>query len=296
MDALISHVVDFRGVSIKKVASLTWAEIRADDVFGRSAQLGYYFFLALFPFLIFVIASLSVVGSADRGRVVLFGLFSRLLPRPAFQLITTTFTGILRAGGPLKMSVGIVVSIWSASMGMSAVMDTLNAAYRVKETRSLVKQYLIAIGLTIGIALVLAVSLVVVVFGDKIIDYQGLGAIPSFLWRLAEWPISFVVLFLAFAITYRFAPDLKNQRWHRIAPGAVLGVILLILTSAGLRLYLHYSDTYDVTYGSLGAAIVLLLYFYLGGLAVLSGGALNGVMERLAHAGAPEPLSSRTRA
>src|SRR5581483_2107314 len=109
-------------MTLKETVSRTWQGIRADDVFGRAAQLAYYFFLALFPFLIFVIATLSVFGTADRGRAVLFAVFARFLPPAAFQLISQTFTDIIKASGPLKMSFGIVFSIWSASMGMSAVM------------------------------------------------------------------------------------------------------------------------------------------------------------------------------
>ncbi|MFY9673889.1 MAG: YihY/virulence factor BrkB family protein [Terriglobales bacterium] len=274
---------DLHGVSIKEVVKRTWEEIRRDDVFGRSAQLAYYFFLALFPFLICVIASLSVFGSADRGRAVLFGLFARLLPRPAFLLISNTFNDILRTGGHLKMSLGIVITLASASMGMSAVIDTLNAAYRLKETRSVIRQYLTAIGLTLAIALLLVVSLIAVIIGDRIADARGFSDIAATAWRVAEWPITLGVLFAAFAITYHFAPDVKDREWHWITPGAVLGIVLLILMSVGFRIYLRYSQTYEETYGSLGDVIVLLLCFYLGGMAVLAGGALNGVMQNLAR-------------
>src|ERR1700680_3200667 len=127
------------GLSFKEVAKRTWAELLEDDVFGRAAHLACYFFLALFPFLICVIASLSLFGTADRGRALLFQFFANALPPSAFDLINRTFDEIIRSSGPLKMSFGIVASLWSASMGMSAIMDTLNAALQVKETRSLFK-------------------------------------------------------------------------------------------------------------------------------------------------------------
>ncbi|HVM92612.1 MAG TPA: YihY/virulence factor BrkB family protein [Terriglobales bacterium] len=287
---MTSNLFDLHGVPVKEAASRTWSEIRADDVFGRAAQLAYYFFLALFPFLIFVIASLSVFGSADRGRMVLFGLFARILPRPAFQLIRDTFNEIIQSGGPLKMSLGILVSVWSASMGMTAIMDTLNAAYRLKETRSLLKQYMIAIVLTIAVAMLLVFSTAIVVLVDGFIAEHVFGPIAAFVWHAMEWLLTLAVLFLAFEITYYFAPNSNSRRWYWISPGAILGIILLILTSGGLRVYLRYSGNYDVTYGSLGAVIVLLLSFYLGGLAVLSGGALNGVLERIAAADVRKPL------
>ena len=261
--------------------------MRADDVLGRSAQLAYYFFLALFPFLIFVVASLSVLGSADRGRAWLFHLFARFLPVPAFQLISTTFNEILKAGGPLKMSFGIVVSLWSASMGMTAVMDTLNSAYKVKETRSLAKQYAVAFGLTVGIALILVLSILAVLIGDRLTTEIVRGHIVVAIWKIMQWPIALSVLLLLFAVTYHYAPNIPNRKWHWITPGSVAGISLLLLISIGLRVYFRYAGTYTVTYGSLGAVIVLLLSFYLSGVAVLSGGVVNAVLDSLASRKSP---------
>jgi membrane protein len=274
-----NSLFSLRGLPLKEVAKRTWAEILDDDVFGRAAQLAYYFFLALFPFLIFVIASLSVFGAADRGRELLFRFFAEALPPPAFNLVAKTFDEIIRSSGPLKMSFGIVASLWSASMGMSAIMDTLNAAFKVKETRSLFKQYAVAIGLTVGIALLLIISVVIAVFGDAIINALTLGKVVAITWRIAQWPLVLALILLAFAAIYYFAPNLPNRRWHWFTPGAILAVILWMVVSFGLRIYLHFVSTYSVAYGSLGAVIVLLLWFYLSGAAVLSGAVLNAVLE-----------------
>jgi membrane protein len=271
-----------RGVSIIEIAKRTWAEIRADDVFGRAAQLAYYFFLALFPFLICVIASLSIFGRADRGRALLGVLFTRVLPATAYELIDKTIIEVIQSSGPLKMSFGIVFSLWSASMGMSAVMDTLNAAYKVKETRPFVKQYAIAIGLTVGHTILVVLSLLIVVSGDQFVSNFAPGNILATAWKITQWPFALAVLLLALALTYYFAPDLKDRRWHWITPGSIAGVFLLVAVSIGLRVYVRYSGSYSAIYGSLGAVIVLLVCFYLGGVAILSGGALNGVLEGLA--------------
>jgi membrane protein len=270
-----------RVVSTIEIAQRTWAEIREDDVFGRAAQLAYYFFLALFPFLICVITSLSVFGRADRGRALLGGLFSRIFPAAAYQLIDKTFIEIIQSTGPLKMSFGIIFALWSASMGMSAVMDTLNAAYKVKETRSLIKQYSIAIGLTFGLTLLTVVSLLIVVLGDQLVGYFSTGYFIAIVWKITQWPLALAVLLLALAITYHFAPDFKNRKWRWITPGSVTGVLLLVILSIGVRIYIRYSGGYSAVYGSLGAVIVLLVCFYLGGVAILSGGSLNGVLESL---------------
>lgn len=281
----------FGGVSATDVAKRTWIEIRVDDVFGRAAQLAYYFFLALFPFLIFIVASLSVFGYADRGRAVMFQVVSRILPGPASQLISSTFEAILRSGGPLKMSFGIVFSVWSASMGMSAVLDTLNAIYRVKEKRSVVKQYAIAVGLTVGLGILIILTLLIVAFGNDLVEAVSHGGLLSSVWNIARWPIGIALLLLAFAITYYFAPDVANRKWHWVTPGAIAGTVLLTLVSIGLRIYLLYAGVSPGEYGPLGAVIVLLLAFYLYGIALLSGAALNGVLEGI---GAADSRGSHT--
>jgi membrane protein len=266
---------------LKEVVKRTWSEMRAHDVFGRAAQLAYYFFLALFPFLICVIAALSVFGAADRGRYLLFSFLARLLPAPAFQLIVDTFSQILAAGGPLKMSLGILASLWSASLGMNAMMETLNEAYRVKETRPIFKRYPIAIALTIGMGLLVVLSTLTVVIGDRITAALNLPQTMSLAWRIVEWPLAVVLLLFGFDLTYYFAPDLRNRRWRWVTPGAAMGVLLLVLVSIGVRIYLRFYGRYNSTYGSLGGVIVLLLCFYLGGIAVLSGGVLNGVLVEI---------------
>ena len=280
----MASLFSLSGARVAEVAKRTWAEILADDVFGRAAQLAYYFFLALFPFLIAVISALSVFGAADRGRAVMFHFFGHALPPIALQLINNTLLGIIQSSGPLKMSFGVLGSLWSASMGMSAVMDTLNAAFKVQETRSLVKQYAVATALTVAITLLLVVAIVIVVFGDTIIMALSLGHMLAILWEALEWPVALALILFALAITYYFAPNVRDRRWHWITPGGVVAVILWIAASIALRIYFHFFHSYNGTYGSLAAVIVLLLWFYISGIAVLAGAALHGVLRSLAAA------------
>jgi membrane protein len=281
-------------LALREVANRTWAQLRENDVLGRAAQLAYYFFLALFPFLVCVIASLSVFGFADRGRIILAELLARFVPTPAFQLINGTIDQIIQASGPVKMSFGIIASLWSASMGMGAIMSTLNAAYKVQESRSLFRQYLIAIELTGGIAILLIASLVVAVFGDDLVAAVFSGHTVFVLWKIAKWPLGLASLVLTFEITYYFAPDVDvdERDWRWITPGTVVGIFFLAIVSIGLRIYLHYSGSFGAAYGSLGAVIVLLLWFYLSGIALLSGGVLNAVMENSGARDLPATLQS----
>jgi membrane protein len=264
-------------------------EIRADDVLGRAAQLASYFFLALFPFLICVIASLSIFGFADRGRMLLLEVASRFVPPPAFQLIGSTIDQIIKASGPFKMSLGIVASLWAASMGMGAVMSTLNAAYKTAESRSLFMQYVVAIALTAGVASIIISALVVAVFGDDVVDALSNGNLPLQIWRIAKYPLGLATLAITFEVIYYFAPDVDERDWHWITPGTVVGIFFLVVVSIGSRIYLRYSSSYGAAYGSLGAVIVLLLWFYLSGIALLAGGVVNAVLENPAAEVPPRP-------
>ncbi len=167
-------------------------------------------------------------------------IFAGGLPPSAFELINATFTDIIRASGPLKMSFGLVVSLWSASMGMSAVMDTLNAAYDVKESRSLLEQYAVAVGLTLGSALLLVISVVIVLFGDTIVEALSHGGVIADVWKIAQWPLVLALILFAFALIYYLAPDFPNRQWHWITPGAILGLVLWMAVSVALRIYLHF--------------------------------------------------------
>jgi membrane protein len=274
-----AKILTRRNATTIEIAKRTLAGIRAGDVFGRAAQLAYYFFLALFPFLICVIASLSMFGTADRGRYLIFGLLVRFLPAPAFQLISATFSQIIEAGGPLKMSFGIVFSLWSASMGMSAIMDTLNGAYKAVETRSLAKQYAVATCLTLAVALLLVVSILVVLLGEEIAGRPSFGVLGWIAVKILQWILGFASLLLTLEVIYYFGPNIKNRQWKWITPGAIASILLLAIVSLGLRIYLRLSGSYGSAYGSLGAVIVLLLFFYVSGVAVLFGGVLNGILE-----------------
>ncbi len=211
----------------------------------------------------------------------MFGVLGRFLPTQASQLIGNTFNEIIRFGGPLKMSFGIVFSLWSASMGMNAIMDTLNAAYGVKETRSFIKQYAVAVGLTLGIAVLLISGILAVVLGNDAAGRLFAGNFAHIAWKVLQWPLGMIVLLLVLATIYYFAPDLTERTWHWISPGSILGAFLLMTMSIGLRLYMHYSSGYEAAYGSLGAVIILLLFLYMSGIAVLSGGILNGVLQKM---------------
>jgi membrane protein len=278
----------------KELAKRVWKEVQADEVFGRAAELSYYFLLALFPFLIFLTSIIGfVLGSGSGTRQKLFDYLAQVMPPSAYQLISSTMTEVSTASSGGKISFGIIAALWAASNGMSAITTSLNVAYDLKDSRPWWKQRLTAIGLTIALSILIILSLLLVVTGSGIADWLastfGLGSTFPLVWKTLQWPVVLGCMILAFALIYYFAPDFREQAWQWLTPGAAIGVVLWLLVSIGFRVYLHYFDSYSATYGSLGAVIILMLWLYFTGVAVLVGGEINSEIEHAAaKQGQPE--------
>jgi membrane protein len=282
------------GLTWKDLGRRVWSEIQEDDVFGRSAQLAYYFLLALFPLLLFLTSVIGLVmGSGTGLRHSLFNYLSQVLPGSAFKLIDSAMYEVSAASGGGKVAFGILAALWAASNGMGAITQALNVAYDVEESRPWWKQRLTAVGLTVALSVLIISALVLVLYGGRIIEHvaggYGFGEVFTIMWKVLQWPIAIAFMLVAFALIYYLSPDLHDQKWTWVTPGSAIGVGLWLLISFGFRLYLHFFDSYSKSYGSLGAVIVLMLWLYLSGAAILIGGEVNSEIENAAaKAGAPD--------
>ena len=281
------------GLTWKDLGKRVWADIGKDDIFGRAAQLSYYFLLALFPLLLFLMSVIGLImGAGTELRQSLFNYLGKVLPSSASQMVSNTVFEVSNASSGGKISFGILAALWAASAGMGAISESLNIAYHVKETRPWWKRRLIAVGLTLALAILIITALVIVLYGGRIADglasSYSLGTGFTLAWKILQWPIVLFFLLLGFALIYYWAPDLRDQDWRWVTPGSVVAVVLWLLVSFGFRLYLHYFNSYSKTYGSLGAVIILMLWFYFTGAAILIGGEVNSDIEAAAaREGAP---------
>lgn len=287
------------GLTVRELGQRVWKRLLADDIFGYAAQLSYYFLFALFPLLLILITVLGFFADAGTDlRLSLFQYLARLMPPSAAGLIIQTIDEINQAASGSKISLGILATLWAASSGMGALIAGLNGAYGIKETRPWWKVRLISIGLTIVLSIVIVAGLTLIFYGGRIgsglADAHGLGAAFTVGWNLVQWPIGLILIVLFFSAIYYFAPSPHGQTWHFISPGALVGLVLWLLVSFGFRLYLHYFNSYSKTYGSLGAVIILLLWFYLTGTAILLGGEVNSEIYH-AKTGEPKKKVSRVR-
>jgi len=290
---------EVRRLGFRRIAERVWAAMTEDELLGRSAQLAYYFFFSLFPGLV---AASAVVGMvATSGRAFsdrLFAYIGAVIPPSAFQVVLDAFNQTASASSGGKVALGLAVALWSASAGTAAIQDALNAVYKVKERRPFWRTRLQAIALTVVVGALVVLALTALMGGDTVARYlSGIVKLPTLflvLTRLLAWPVAFGILAVAFALVDYVAPDVKQAQWKWLTPGAVIGILLWLAVSTGLRVYLHFFNSYSVTYGSLGAVIVLLTWFYLSGLSLLLGAEINKVIEDLAAERAAEARSGST--
>ena len=282
------------GLSWKQLLKRVYIETTEDGILGYAAQLSYYFLLALVPALLFLTSLLGYFAGEDSQlRAGLFRYLSAVLPGDASQLVAKTVNDVTQGSGGGKLSFGILATLWAASSGMTAMSESLNAAYDLKETRPWWKVRLIAIALTLVLSFLIVTALALVLYGHNLADAVavrfGMGDEFALVWKIAQWPIVFVFVLLSFTLIYYFAPDAHDQDWKWLTPGSIIGIVLWLLVSFAFRAYLHFFNSYSTTYGSLGAVIILMLWFYFSGAAILVGGEINSeIEEEMAKRDAPD--------
>lgn len=280
---------DLKDIPYNRVVKRVWRGLFEDRVFGWAAELGFYFLFALFPTLICASSILGLVArSARQFYGELLGHLALVIPTSAMGAVLKTFNETTAASTSGKVTFGLIAAIWSASVGVSAIQETLNAVYNIEDRRSYLVARLQAIGLTILLIVMVSAGLGSMLGGDyfahligarvhdTVLQIAGTAAV-----RLVSWTVAAVLLALTFAVLYYWAPDC-NMRWHWITPGAMVGIVGWMLASLGFRIYLHYFNTYSVTYGSLGAVVILLMWFYITGLMLLIGAEVNSQIEAAA--------------
>jgi membrane protein len=264
-----------------QLARRTWTEVLADNCLGLAAQLAYYFFLALFPALLFLVAIISFIP-IDNLLDTITGTLARVAPSEVLNLIQEQILEIAEDKDGGLLTLGMVGTIWSTSSGMTAIIDTLNTTYDIQEGRSWWKVRLTAIGLTVALAVFIVASTVLVVAGpelaDRVASWIHMGTAFALTWKLLQWPVVFGLVSLGIAIIYYYAPD-AEQDWIWITPGSIFATVLWLLVSLVFRYYVVSFGSYTETYGAIGAVIVLMLWFYLSALAVLVGAELNAEIE-----------------
>ncbi|HKP69662.1 MAG TPA: YihY/virulence factor BrkB family protein, partial [Pyrinomonadaceae bacterium] len=256
------------------------------EISSASAQVAFYFSFAFFPLLLFLVSLLGLVlDSTDQLRAELYQYLAQIMPFSAYQLVRTTMDEIIETSSGSKLTLGLLVTLWSASAGVDSLRSALNNVYELLETRSWWWTKLQSLILTLLFIMLLGVALVGVTSGWGLVKASlgGLGLQVDSVWivSLIQWGSIVVVMVLATAVIYSWLPCFKKFHWVWISPGSITAIIVWIVIGAGFRVYLQYFNSYNKAYGSLGAVIILMLWMYITGLALLLGGAINSVLTEM---------------
>ena len=276
---------DLKDLLSFRALKATVQEFQRDDALGIAAQLAYYLILALFPFILVLVSLMGTFGSEELASEVLT-YFQRVMPQQAYAIIETFTANIIsgQAEAPGLFTFGILFTIWAASGAFAALINALNRAYDVQETRPFWKVRGIAILMTLGLSVLVLIGVLLLVLGpqigDTIAQVFGLKDTFELGWNIARWPAALFFMVFTVALLYYFAPDVEQPfRW--ITPGGLIGVLLWVLASVAFNFYVSNFGSYNKTYGSIGAVIVLLLYLYISSLTILFGATLNAILVRM---------------
>ncbi|WP_251555279.1 YihY/virulence factor BrkB family protein [Neobacillus muris] len=254
---------------------LLWHRIAEDDLPGLSAQLAYYFLLSLFPLMIVVFTIIPYIPIPHQD---LLGMIREFAPGDTMDLIEKTVGEAMEHQSGGLLSFGIIGTIWSASNGINAIVKAFNRAYNVKESRSFIVARGMSVLLTFGMIVVLVLAIVLPMFGREIglVLSSQFGYKNEFLhlWNTFSVAVSSLIIFLIFIGLYWIAPNVR-LKCRTAIPGAAVAVIGWIASSYGLSYYIDHFSNYSITYGSIGAIIVLMIWFYISAFIIILGGEIN---------------------
>ena len=292
------HPLQIPWLGWKDILWRTGMEMQSDRLFSIAAGVAFYVLLAIFPAITALVSGYGLFFNASTITDN-FSLLDDVLPDNVIELLRDQAGRIGAHGGALSIGVvaGILVALWSTMSGVKAVIDALNVINEQQESRSFIRLNLVALGFTLtGFAAFLLVVGTIVVL-PLFLSSVGLGSVTATLARIARWPALFVLLLIALAVLYRYAPDRKRARWQWVSIGSVFTAVTWIAASSLFSWFLAHFANYNATYGSLGAAVGLMMWLWISATVVLIGAELNAEIEHQtaedSTVGEDKPLGAR---
>ena len=277
----------------------TYQRIDDDRLLATAGGVVFFGLLAVFPAVTALVSSYGLFADPSTISANLQTL-AMMLPEGAFQIVEDQVARVVSNGNTalgITFLSGLVFAIWSANAGVKSIFDALNVAYEEREKRSFIRLNLISLTFTIGAIAALLLMVAAVVAFPLALDHLGIAPESQLIAALARWPLLLVILLAALALLYRFAPSRDAPRWQWLSIGAMAAAMLWIAGSALLSWYLSKFANYNATYGSLGAAIGLMMWMWMSAIVIMFGAELNSEVERQTlhdtTTGRPKPLGSR---
>lgn len=283
----LKEALSLGGLSVRELAARTWAKVDENEIMTRAAGVSFYAMLASVPFLALVLTlavqllpnpATGEPGAGNQTVAELDATLKSLFPPEAYQVVKDQITRIQEQPPVGLLSVGLALTIWVASSLFVAIIDALNRVYGVIESRPFWKLRLTALLMTVVQAIILIGSLLAIAAWPLILKWLGLSVGGAVLATAVKWAAVFVMVLISFALTFYVGPD-AEQKWQWITPGSLLGTVVFLLGSLAFGIYVQNWGNYDKTYGSLGGVMVLLFWFWVSSVVLLTAGQINELIE-----------------
>lgn len=259
-------------------------EMAYDDCMGMAAQIAFYTMLGLFPFLIFLLSLVSSFPLGDSLRPLMLDALSDQMPKESAEYVAGVVLELLPQFNQGLLSIGLLASLWGASMAVGALITTINRAYNIRPRRNMVTQKIMSIILVLLLSGMWLMSLTIILVGpgitQSIFEFMGIASKTNTFWTSIRLPMAFMLNLISLTTLYYFAPEAR-QKLLSILPGAITSTVLWMLASSVFRIFLRNFGTYNKTYGSLAALAVLMVWLWISGLIFLLGAEINSLMKRI---------------
>ena len=258
-------------------------EMAYDDCMGMAAQISFYTMLGLFPFLIFLLSLLGTFPLGESLKPEMLEALREQMPRESAEYVANIVLELLPDYSQGLLGVGLFASLWGASMAVGALITTINRAYNIRPKRHMVTQKVMSITLVLILSGMWLMSMTIIFVGpgitQKMFEFMGIASETNTFWTSMRLPMAFMLNLTALTILYYFAPEAR-QRVLSIMPGALTATFLWLLASSAFRIFLRNFGTYNKTYGSLAALIILMVWLWISGFVFLLGAEINSLMKR----------------
>jgi membrane protein len=259
-------------------------EVAYDDCMGMAAQISFYTMLGLFPFLIFLLSLLGTFPLGEALKPEMLEALREQMPRESAEYVANIVLELLPEYSQGLLSVGLLASLWGASMAVGALITTINRAYNIRPRRHMVTQKIMSIVLVLLLSGMWLMSMTIILVGpgitQNIFEFMGIASETNTFWTSIRLPTAFMLNLTALSILYYIAPEAR-QRFLSILPGAFTATILWLLASSAFRIFLRNFGTYNKTYGSLAGLVILMMWLWISGLVFLLGAEINSLMKRI---------------